>query len=173
VHRLAGVLLIASLLYHAAHVLRSRRNRRFLSRMWPRLADARDALAALRYNLGRSGAPPHFGVFSYAEKMEYWAYLWGTVVMAATGVILWASDFSLRHLPKWVSDVATTVHLYEAILATAAILVWHFYLVVFDPEVYPMERSWLTGRASGEHLRHHRPRYYRALRRLLARRGRS
>jgi cytochrome b subunit of formate dehydrogenase len=173
VHRVAGVGLIASLLYHAVYVLRSRRHRRFLARMWPRSTDVRDAVAALRYTFGRSSAPPRFGVFSYAEKLEYWAYLWGTVVMAVSGLLLWASDFSLRHLPKWASDVATTVHLYEAILATAAIVAWHFYLVIFDPEVYPMERSWLTGQASGDHLRQHRPRYYRALLRLLSRRGRA
>jgi hypothetical protein len=26
-----------------------------------------------------------------------------------------------------------------------AILVWHFYLVIFDPKVYPMNWAWLTG----------------------------
>jgi cytochrome b subunit of formate dehydrogenase len=169
VHRIAGVVLVASLGYHAVHVLRSRRNRRFIDRMRPRWADAGDVARALRFNLGLSEVPPRLGVFSYAEKLEYWAYIWGTVVMAATGFLLWFSDFSLRHLPKWVSDVATTIHFYEAILATASIVVWHFYLVIFDPEVYPMERAWLTGLVSGEHLRHQRPRYYRALMRLVSR----
>jgi hypothetical protein len=89
--------------------------------------------------------------------------------MALTGFWLWFSDFSLRHFPKWLSDVATTVHFYEAILATGAIAVWHFYLVIFDPEVYPMERAWINGRVSAEHLRHHRPLYYRALMRLAGR----
>ena len=37
-------------------------------------------------------------------------------------------------------------------------------MVIFDPDVYPMERAWLTGRASADHLRATRPAYYRALR---------
>jgi cytochrome b subunit of formate dehydrogenase len=121
----------------------------------------------LRHNLGR-GPHPGFGKFNYAEKAEYWAFLWGTLVMALSGAVLWFNDFSLKYLPKWVSDVSTAVHWYEAILATLAILVWHFYFVIFDPDVYPMERAWLTGKVWAEHLRHTRPAYYRALRAAAA-----
>jgi hypothetical protein len=32
------------------------------------------------------------------------------------------------------------------VLATLAILVWHFYWVIFDPEVYPMDASWWHGK---------------------------
>jgi hypothetical protein len=45
------------------------------------------------------------------------------------------------------------VHFYEAILATLAIVIWHFYMVIFDPDVYPMDLAWLTGRTSAEHFR--------------------
>lgn len=40
-------------------------------------------------------------------------------------------------MPKWVIDVSTVIHFYEAALATLAILAWHLYFVVFDPLVYP------------------------------------
>jgi hypothetical protein len=53
----------------------------------------------------------------------------------------------LRFLPKWTTDIATAIHFYEAILATLAILVWHFYWVIFDPDVYPVDPSWWHGRA--------------------------
>ena len=36
-------------------------------------------------------------------------------------------------------------HFYEAVLATLSVLVWHFYSVIFDPDVYPLETAWLTG----------------------------
>jgi len=36
----------------------------------------------------------------------------------------------------WWIDVATSIHFYEAILATLAIVVWHFYQVFLDPDVY-------------------------------------
>jgi cytochrome b subunit of formate dehydrogenase len=97
------------------------------------------------------------------EKIEYWAFVWGCGVMAASGLVLWFENWSLRNLPKWMVDVATSVHWYEAILATLAILVWHLYMVMYDPDVYPMDRAWLTGRTSADHLAHNRPHYYRAL----------
>ena len=78
--------------------------------------------------------------------------MWGTCVMAATGFLLWFNSFALRHFPKWVTDAATALHYYEAILATLSILIWHMYTVVFDPEVYPMDRSWITGMAPPHHV---------------------
>ena len=80
--------------------------------------------------------------------------------MSASGFLLWFNNFTLRHFPKWVADAATALHYYEAILAAASILIWHFYMVLFDPDVYPMDRAWLTGKVSAEHLRHTRPAYY-------------
>jgi hypothetical protein len=83
--------------------------------------------------------------------------------MAVSGFLLWFNNWSLAHLPKWASDAATAVHFYEAVLASLSILVWHFYMVVFDPEVYPMDRAWITGKVPTDHLRHTRPAYLRTL----------
>lgn len=44
-------------------------------------------------------------------------------------------------------------------------MIWHFYLVIFDPVVYPMDTAWLDGKISADHYRHTRPAYYRELRR--------
>ena len=163
VHRIAGVVLILSLLYHAAHLVASRRDRVLLRLVVPRLQDARDLWGTLRHNLGLSQTRPTFGPLSYAEKIEYLAYIWGSVVMAATGLLLWFNTLTLTHLPSWVADAATVTHFYEAILATLAILLWHFYMVIFDPAVYPMDLSWITGKVSADHLRETRPEYYREL----------
>lgn len=165
VHRVAGALLIAALVYHALHLALRKRDRAMLRHMLPGARDVRDALQAIAHNLGLRKQAPRFFVFSYAEKAEYLAFVWGSLIMAASGLLLWFNDWTLRQLPKWVSDAATAVHWYEAILASLAILVWHFYMVVFDPDVYPMDRAWLTGKASADHLRHSRPVYYRWLRR--------
>jgi catechol 2,3-dioxygenase-like lactoylglutathione lyase family enzyme len=54
-------------------------------------------------------------------------------------------------LPRWWLDVATAIHFYEAVLATLAIVVWHFYQVFFDPDVYPMNWAWWDGAVSFEH----------------------
>lgn len=162
-HRGAAVILLAALVYHAIHLLVSPRDRRILREMLPRFRDATDLAAVLRYNLGLAPQKPTFGKFNYGEKFEYWAFLWGMGVMTVTGFLLWFVDFTLRHFPKWFSDAATAVHYYEAILATLSILLWHFYMTIFDPDVYPMDRAWLTGKASADHLRHTRPEYFSQL----------
>jgi hypothetical protein len=68
--------------------------------------------------------------------------------MGATGVILWFENTSIGLFTKLGFDISRTVHFYEAILATLAILVWHFYFVIFNPDIYPMNLAWLTGRVS-------------------------
>ncbi|MEW6367673.1 MAG: cytochrome b/b6 domain-containing protein [Acidobacteriota bacterium] len=80
------------------------------------------------------------------SPISYWALVWGSVVMAATGALLWFDNYFIQHLPKGALDVALVVHYWEAWLATLAILIWHLYAAVFDPRVYPMNPSWLTGR---------------------------
>ena len=59
----------------------------------------------------------------------------------------------MTYLPKAATDIATTIHFYEAVLATLAIVVWHFYWVIFDPEVYPMDAAWWHGRSPDARLR--------------------
>lgn len=166
-HRCAGVLLVGSMVYHLVHLALVPRDRVILRHLWPRLRDLRDLGSALRWSFGRSPHGPTFGTFSYAEKIEYLAFVWGTVLMAVTGAVLWFNDFALRFLPKWVSDAATAAHYYEAILATLSIVIWHFYMVIFDPDVYPMDRAWWTGKTSADHLRHTRPEYAAQLEREL------
>jgi formate dehydrogenase gamma subunit len=165
VHRGAAVVLVAATLYHVIHLSINKRDRLFLKAMLPELKDATDLLRVLSYNLGLTKVEPSFAKFNYAEKMEYWAFMWGTVVMTVSGGLLWFNNFTLRHFPKWISDAATAVHYYEALLATFSILIWHFYMVIFDPLVYPMDTAWINGKVPADHYRHARPVYYRALER--------
>lgn len=162
-HRAAAVVLVAATLYHFVHLAVNRRDRVFLWAMLPRLQDAKDLMGVLLFNLGMREESPQFEKFNYAEKMEYWAFLWGTAVMALSGFLLWFNNFTLRHFPKWMTDVATAVHWYEALLATFSILIWHFYMVIFDPLVYPMDLAWLHGKVNAGHYRHSRPKYLRLL----------
>lgn len=163
-HRAAAVVLLISTLYHFVHLSLNSRDRAFLWAMIPKWKDATDLLHVIFFNLGWRKDPPQFAKFNYAEKMEYWAFLWGTMVMALSGFLLWFNDFTLRHFPKWMTDVATAVHWYEALLATFSILLWHFYMVIFDPLVYPMDLAWLNGKVPAEHYEHTRPEYLRWLR---------
>jgi len=134
-------------------VIKSREGRRLLRHLAPGPGDGFDALKAMRYYLGLSSEKPEFGRFSYAEKAEYWALVWGTALMGLTGVVLWAKVLVGNLLGRWGVDVATAIHYYEAILATLAIVVWHFYQVFFDPDVYPMNGAWLDGKMPLDHYR--------------------
>ncbi len=163
IHRIAAIIITFATVYHVVHMAVVRYDRVILKELLPNWQDAKDLYNMLRYNLGLTKQRPTFGMFGYPEKMEYWAFMWGTVVMAVTGGLLWAENWTLRHFPKWVLDAATAAHWYEAILATLSILVWHWYLVIFDPDVYPMDMAWLTGNASADHMRETRPEYYRKI----------
>ncbi|MGA7770635.1 MAG: cytochrome b/b6 domain-containing protein [Candidatus Sulfotelmatobacter sp.] len=127
VHRTAGVTLIAAGIYHVFYVSLTRGGRRAVLALLPEAKDIRDLWGTLRYHLGLSPQKPPFGRFNYGEKFEYWALVWGTVIMACTGLVAWFAVMVTRFLPGWWIDVALTIHLYEAILATLAILLWHFY----------------------------------------------
>ena len=162
-HRVAAVIMIAATAYHFVHLALKKRDRAFLWAMIPGIKDATDIVEVFLYNLGLSSKEPKFAKFNYAEKMEYWAFMWGTAVMALSGFLLWFDNFTLRHFPKWIADAATAVHWYEALLATFSILIWHFYLVIFDPMVYPMDTAWMDGKISADHYKHTRPAYYREL----------
>ncbi|MGD0411017.1 MAG: cytochrome b/b6 domain-containing protein [Verrucomicrobiota bacterium] len=156
-HRIAGVVLLLAGAYHLGYISASREGRRLVRDMIPGPKDVREAAANMRWLAGLGGVKPKFGRFGYAEKMEYWAVVWGTIIMGATGLMIWFKMEVTRFLPRWAVDVATTIHYYEAILACLAILVWHFYHVIFDPDVYPLNRAVLDGRVSREWLEEEHP----------------
>jgi formate dehydrogenase gamma subunit len=156
-HRAAGIVMILASLYHVAYLALTVRGRRLVRDLFPKLADATGALRNVGHNLGLVRARPRFGRFSYVEKAEYWALVWGTIVMACTGLILWFEEPAIRFISKLGWDVARLVHFYEAWLATLAILVWHVYFVVFNPEVYPMNLSWITGNLTEEEMEAEHP----------------
>ena len=144
-HRIAGVVLLAVAAAHVTTLVLSRRLRQHWKTLWPRRTDVAEAVGTLAYNLGLMSPKPRLSRHSYIEKAEYWAVVWGTVIMAATGLMLWFNSVLLAWWPKSVLDFATVVHFYEAILATLSIVVWHLYFVIFDPDVYPLDTAWLTG----------------------------
>jgi len=152
VHRISAILLIATAAAHICYVFFTARGKEFIRDMFPRLKDARDVGEIVKYYLGLQNQRPKFERFSYIEKMEYWALVWGTVVMVTTGLLLWFDNFSLGLFTKLGLDAATLIHYYEAILASLAIIVWHLYFVIFNPDVYPMNLSWLFGTITEEEM---------------------
>jgi cytochrome b subunit of formate dehydrogenase len=156
-HRVAAVVMVGASVYHLYYVLFVPRGRQLIKDLLPTIKDLTDAVGVFKYNLGLSPVKPKFGRFSYIEKSEYWALVWGTIVMAGTGLILWFDNTFLGLLTKLWWDVARTVHYYEAWLATLAIIVWHFYFVIFNPDVYPINLAFWKGTLTEEEMEDEHP----------------
>lgn len=157
VHRIAAVVMMVDSLYHIYYLMFTARGRQFFRDMMFRLQDVKDMIQVLKFNLGFTKARAKFDRFNYIEKSEYWALIWGTIVMAITGFALWFENQFMGWFSKLFVDVCETVHYYEAWLAFLAIVVWHFYYVIFNPDVYPMNFSWLTGKVTEEEMEHEHP----------------
>ncbi len=153
-HRIAAVIMTATSIYHVGYAAFTPRGRGQVRRMLPRWKDAQDIWGAIRYFLGLADHKPKFDRYTYVEKAEYLALVWGTVVMILTGALLWFEEEALRVLPLWGLDVAGIVHYYEAILATLAIIVWHLYYVFVNPDFAPMSFTWIDGKISRRLMEH-------------------
>jgi formate dehydrogenase gamma subunit len=151
-HRVAAVIFIGLAFYHLCFLLFTKLGRRELRAWIPRLQDMRDLPQMISYNLGLADEHPRFDRFSYIEKMEYWALVWGTIIMAISGIALWAKTSVLHFIPKWGLDVFEVIHYYEAWLATLAIIVWHLYMVLMRPGSYSSSWMWLTGKITQEEM---------------------
>jgi formate dehydrogenase gamma subunit len=147
-HRGAGIVLLAVGVYHLVYILMRKDGRQLVKDLLPVKKDVFDVGGNARYLLGLSGQKARIGRFGYAEKIEYWAVIWGTIIMGLTGLMIWFKMDVTKFIPRWAVDVALTIHYYEAILACLAILVWHFYHVIFDPDVYPLNWACWKGKVS-------------------------
>jgi formate dehydrogenase gamma subunit len=156
IHRVTAVLFVISTLWHIIY-LTTPRGRQFIKDIFPKKSDFREFMQMIGYNLGMKVQKPRFGRFSYVEKAEYWALVWGTAIMIISGFFLWFDNMAVMWFPKGFLDVMLVIHYYEAWLAFLAILIWHLYSTVFSPNVYPMNPSWYTGKMPKEWYKHEHP----------------
>jgi len=153
IHRFAAVVMLVVGVYHIAYLAFTQDGRRWVKDMWPRIKDVKDLFGNFAYYLGLTRIKPKIARFGYAEKAEYWAVIWGTLIMGLTGLMIWFKIGVFGFLARWWIDIALAIHFYEAVLATLAIIVWHFYHVIFDPDVYPVNFALIDGRISEELFR--------------------
>jgi formate dehydrogenase gamma subunit len=159
-HRIAGLSLILFSIVHLVYVIRSRRGREEFRAMAPNFQDLKDFIDNMSFHTWRTKRRPRFGRYDYTQKAEYWALVWGTGLMAITGLVLWFPVIATALAPTWIVSISETIHFYEAWLAMLAIIVWHFFFVIFHPEVYPMSWIWLTGRMPEHELQSVHGRWY-------------
>ena len=170
VHRIGAGMLIYFMVHHLFYTVFSRQGRRDFILLIPTPKDARDAVQNVRHFLGKTGEKPRFGRFSYIEKFDYWAVYWGCVIMIGSGLCLWFEGIVLKYFPKYILDVAHEMHSDEAMLATLAIVIWHFYNVHFNPDRFPGTLMWWHGQISEHEIKEEHPLEYEE---ILAKRAKA
>ncbi len=163
IHRISAVTMGILSFYHVFYLLFTARGRNVLFEMLPTFKDMGDVIDNMLYYLRIKKKHPHFNQYDYAEKAEYWALIWGTFVMGATGFFLWFPIVIDDWAPIWLIKVSEIIHFYEAILATLAIIVWHWFFVLVHPKEYPMSFTWMDGKMSIAHYRNHHENHFRKL----------
>jgi formate dehydrogenase subunit gamma len=152
IHRVSAAGLIFVGVWHLAWIVVTRAGRKTFGKLIPKLQDGKDALQQIRYFLHLAPEKPKYDKYSYVEKFDYWAVYWGMVIMIGSGAVLWFKDFFLKYFPLWATDIAKEMHSDEALLATLAIVIWHFYNVHFNPHSFPMNPTFLTGKISARQM---------------------
>ena len=156
IHRLAAIALIAVSVFHLWQILETWFVKRQRGAMWPRLKDFTDLFQMILYNVDRRPEPPKFDRFSIDEKIEYWALLWGQVLMITTGIIMWFPLVITELLPGTAIPIARALHRWEALLAVLSILIWHMY----HTQIKTRNRSIFNGYLSEEEMLHEHPLEY-------------
>jgi cytochrome b subunit of formate dehydrogenase/mono/diheme cytochrome c family protein len=121
--------------------------------MLPSLQDVKDGWQALLHNIGLAKKFPQMGRYTFEEKLEYWAFVWGTIIMGLTGFLMWNPITANKIVPgDWI-PAAKAAHGGEAVLAVLAIIIWHMYGV----HIRRFNKSMWTGKISEEEMLHEHP----------------
>lgn len=153
IHHIAAIVMMFGTAWHilvmgySVFVLRDQMS------MLPTLQDAKDGMQALFYNIGFAKTYPQMGRYTFEEKMEYWAFVWGTVVMGITGFIMWNPITATQFLPGEFVPAAKAAHGGEAVLAVLAIIIWHMYGV----HIKRFNKAMFTGAQTEQEMLHDHP----------------
>lgn len=168
VHRFMGATLLAAVAWHLANVFWRAFGRGETGLFWgptsmvPQPRDFSQFWQQMKWFFGK--APyPKYEHFTYWEKFDYLAVLWGTLLMGAAGLVLWFPEAASRILPGWMFNVALFVHGAEASLAIGFIFVIHFFNGHLRPGKFPMDLVIFTGSVSDVELKHERAGQYERL----------
>ena len=162
IHHLAAIMMGFVFIYHVFSVLFDMIAGR-PALMLPRLQDVKDALHASAYLLGRRDDKPQYDRFDFRQKLEYWALIWGTLLMGLTGLVLMFPQLVAQFLPGVVIYAAKAAHGLEALLAIASIIIWHMYNTHFAEGMWPLDSTIFTGKISRERMMAEHPLDYQRL----------
>jgi len=129
IHRVAATIFVLEAIYHAFLIGYKLIVMRIEPTMLPGINDGKNVIEYFLHNIGVKKEAPKMPRYNFAEKMEYWFMLWGLIIMALTGFMLWNPIATTKILPGVFIPTAKVAHGWEAVLAVAAIILWHFYNV--------------------------------------------
>jgi cytochrome b subunit of formate dehydrogenase len=152
-HHVAATVLMVIVVFHLIELGYKAFVLRVGLTMLPSFQDAKDAWTAFAYNVGLSKKRPQVGRYGFDEKAEYWAFVWGILIMAVTGFMMWNPVTTVRFLPGDFIPAAKTAHGAEAVLAVLAIIVWHMYGV----HLKRFNESMWTGKLTEQEMLHEHP----------------
>lgn len=148
IHRAAAIVLMIEVVYHLGSVGYKFLVKRSSLPMLPSLEDVTNAWEMFKFYLGKAKHRPQQGRYTFEEKAEYWAFVWGTAIMAITGFMLWNPIATTNIFPGEFVPAAKAAHGNEALLAVLAIILWHFYHV----HIRTFNKSMFTGYLSEEEM---------------------
>jgi cytochrome b subunit of formate dehydrogenase len=154
IHHIAAIVLMLEVVYHLVSVGYRLFVLRVRPSMLPGVGDVTEAVGTLLYNLGLRKQKPQGGRYTFEEKVEYWAFAWGTVIMVITGFMMWNPIATTNLLPGEFIPAAKVAHGSEALLAVLAIIIWHFYSV----HLRKFNKSMWTGRMTEHEMLEEHPR---------------
>jgi cytochrome b subunit of formate dehydrogenase/mono/diheme cytochrome c family protein len=153
VHRSSAVILMLVSIFHIIAVLYRVFVKRVRLTMLPLWEDAKHVYEDVMFYLGLRAQKARYDRYNYAEKAEYLAVVWGTIIMAITGFMMWNPIATTRILPGEYIPAAKAAHGGEAILAVLAIILWHFYHV----HLKHFNQSMFTGYLNREEMEDEHP----------------
>src|SRR5574340_50740 len=148
IHRIAALMFGVESIYHFVVLGYKLYVQRVKPTMMIGIKDGVDAVNSALFNLGFKKHPPKLGRYNFAEKAEYWALIWGLILMGTTGLMLWNPVLITGFLPGQFIPAAKVAHGWEAVLAVAAIILWHFYHAHFKK----LNKSMFNGKLTREEM---------------------
>lgn len=153
IHHIAAIITMLIVIYHIGALGYRVYVQRARLTMLPVISDITNVYHAALYYIGRRENPPQQGRYTFEEKLEYWAVVWGTVIMAVTGFMMWNPIATTKIFPGQFIPAAKVAHGLEAVLAVLSILIWHMYQVF----IRHFNKAMYTGKISEDEMLHDHP----------------
>ena len=147
-HLTAGIFLSLAIIWHFLYILFSIYGHNDFMQMFLNRKDIR-ALTGFGFRK-MSPANERFGL---QEKITYWVVGSYVALMAITGILMYAADFSNNYLPQSLYILMLEFHGFQGLFLGIVLTVWHLYSIFLKPGRFPGTMSWWDGKISESEAR--------------------